>query len=206
LHHTFFLLVGENTFPNAVSSLTGYSMQDLEKFCYNRNRPVDYCPFIWKEFDRANYVTAFLEDVVKIATFNYFKLGFLNPPCDYYARPLNIGLRERGTSFFFPDVSVYTTSQYDKLLFVKNFVLYAYWLVEFVFIIRNRELNASDLCIQKLFTTNILVNCIVLQRIKRCQHLYTCGMPVCPMTLLDCPLKRICCTPRFSKLLISATR
>lgn len=48
---------------------------------------LDACPFVWTDFRRAGYVTAYGEDEMSISTFNYNKLGFHQPPTDYYMRP-----------------------------------------------------------------------------------------------------------------------
>jgi len=84
----FVLSVGENTFPNAVSFISGYSLEDLQKICYcSRQTPQDDCPYIWKRFGAALYFTAFLEDSPAMATFNFLKTGFLTQPVDFYIRP-----------------------------------------------------------------------------------------------------------------------
>jgi len=87
--------VGDNTFPNYVPMTTSYSESDLTKICYNRWEPIDECPFIWKQFSDAHYLTGLLEDAPALGTFNYMKMGFLHPPVDFYGRPLMIAAYEK---------------------------------------------------------------------------------------------------------------
>ena len=84
-----FVSVGENTFPNAVPFTSGYSEEDLKKVCYfTPETPQDACPYIWKRFSSANYLTALLEDFPHLSIFNYQKTGFMQQPVDFYLRPL----------------------------------------------------------------------------------------------------------------------
>lgn len=48
---------------------------------------VDVYPFIWKDFSKNGYVTAFLEDTPEIGTYSYRLNGFKEPPTDHYMRP-----------------------------------------------------------------------------------------------------------------------
>uniref|UniRef100_A0A1B6C907 Uncharacterized protein n=1 Tax=Clastoptera arizonana TaxID=38151 RepID=A0A1B6C907_9HEMI len=80
----------DNTFPNLMAILTGQSPKQIRnaKGCFPSNRHnIDNCPFIWKEFSKAGYVTAYGEDEPSIGTFNYQKSGFYDAPTDYYFRP-----------------------------------------------------------------------------------------------------------------------
>ena len=52
---------------------------------------LDNCDFIWKTFREHGYVTAYAEDEANINTFNYLKVGFTQPPVDYYLRPFLLG-------------------------------------------------------------------------------------------------------------------
>lgn len=52
---------------------------------------LDNCDFIWKTFRKHGYVTAYAEDEANINTFNYLKMGFMEPPVDYYLRPFLLG-------------------------------------------------------------------------------------------------------------------
>lgn len=68
--------------------MTGYN----NTLAYNKCAPtvvgkLDTCPFMWKSFRDAGYVTANAEDEASISTFNYQKVGFQQVPTDYYLRP-----------------------------------------------------------------------------------------------------------------------
>ncbi|XP_051171898.1 uncharacterized protein LOC127288466 isoform X2 [Leptopilina boulardi] len=80
--------MGENTFPNLMAILTGQGEEDACKKC-NPTVPfgLDNCPMLWYNFKNAGYVTAYAEDEADWSTFNYLKVGFVNPPTDYYLRP-----------------------------------------------------------------------------------------------------------------------
>lgn len=80
--------IGDNTFPNLMAILTGQTPQQA----YSRCKPtvaykLDNCPFLWYNFRNAGYVTAYGEDETALNTFNYLKVGFVEPPTDYYLRP-----------------------------------------------------------------------------------------------------------------------
>jgi hypothetical protein len=64
--------VGDNTFPNYCPMFTGYSEKEIVRICYpNKTTKLDDCPWIWKRFDKANYLTALVEDAPKVSAFNY---------------------------------------------------------------------------------------------------------------------------------------
>ncbi|KAM0733229.1 hypothetical protein ACS0PU_012778 [Formica fusca] len=80
--------IGDNTFPNLMAILTGQTPQQA----YSQCKPtvaykLDNCPFVWHNFRNAGYVTAYGEDETALNTFNYLKVGFVEPPTDYYLRP-----------------------------------------------------------------------------------------------------------------------
>jgi hypothetical protein len=88
-------LVGDNTFPNFLPITTGYNEQQLKGICYpSTNTKLDDCPFIWKQFERANYLTGLIEDSPIYAIFNYQKTGFVRQPVDFYSRPLWLAAHE----------------------------------------------------------------------------------------------------------------
>lgn len=79
--------MGDNTYPNLMAILTGYN----DTWAYDKCLPhtdtgLDNCPFIWKEFAAAGYVTGYAEDEPEIGTFNYKKKGFSSNPTDFYGR------------------------------------------------------------------------------------------------------------------------
>ncbi|XP_031835562.1 uncharacterized protein LOC116428275 [Nomia melanderi] len=80
--------MADNTFPNLMAILTGQSLAQS----YSRCKPtvpygLDRCPFLWRNFRDAGYATAYGEDETGLNTFNYMKVGFVEPPTDYYLRP-----------------------------------------------------------------------------------------------------------------------
>ncbi|UYV75911.1 hypothetical protein LAZ67_13001789 [Cordylochernes scorpioides] len=96
--------VGENTFPNLTPLFTGkyvnWTITDAKDYYFDDQH------FIWKDYAKYGYVTLFSEDCPTIATFNYLKNGFKNPPADYYLRPLSLAMedsriREESKSFCF---------------------------------------------------------------------------------------------------------
>lgn len=73
--------------------LVGYN----SSLAYNVCKPtvpgkLEECPFVWKSFRDAGYVTAYGEDEADISTFNYHKTGFVVPPTDFYLRPYMLGM------------------------------------------------------------------------------------------------------------------
>lgn len=79
--------MGDNTYPNLMAILTGFN----DTWAYDKCLPhtdtgLDNCPFIWKEFAAAGYVTGYAEDEPEIGTFNYKKKGFSVTPTDFYGR------------------------------------------------------------------------------------------------------------------------
>ncbi|XP_050331376.1 uncharacterized protein LOC126760038 [Bactrocera neohumeralis] len=89
--------VGDNTFPNLMPLLTSYNSATAEKKCLPQtvgglNKPV--CNFIWNDFKRFGYKTAYAEDTSSMSTFNYLKEGFDQPPTDYYLRPMTLAIEK----------------------------------------------------------------------------------------------------------------
>jgi len=92
-----FCLVGENTFPNFIPIMTGYSTEDIEDICYSTSKPYvkqDDCPLVWKRFETANYLTGHVEDSPVYAIFHFQKTGFVKQPVDFYSRPLFLAASE----------------------------------------------------------------------------------------------------------------
>ncbi|XP_017075152.2 uncharacterized protein LOC108110566 [Drosophila eugracilis] len=81
--------VADNTFPNIFAMLTGFSPETAEARVCNTSKTgcLDEIPFIWKDFKKDGYLTAYAEDSLSINTFNYLKPGFYYRPTDYYFRP-----------------------------------------------------------------------------------------------------------------------
>uniref|UniRef100_A0A034VB08 Uncharacterized protein n=1 Tax=Bactrocera dorsalis TaxID=27457 RepID=A0A034VB08_BACDO len=89
--------IGDNTFPNLMAFLTSYNLTMAEAKCMPKtvgglNNPL--CNFIWNDFKRFGYKTAYAEDTSSLSTFNYRKKGFERPPTDYYLRPLTMAIEK----------------------------------------------------------------------------------------------------------------
>lgn len=79
--------MGDNTYPNLMAILTGYNNSWAWDKCIPwEEGALDKCPFIWKEYSQAGFVTGYIEDEPEIGTFNYRKKGFSTPPTDFYGR------------------------------------------------------------------------------------------------------------------------
>lgn len=71
------------------------SICQVEESCFKTAMtPMDDCPILWRNFSRAGYVTAYVEDEPSIGTFNYNKAGFAHAPTDYYLRPFLLAAQE----------------------------------------------------------------------------------------------------------------
>ncbi|CAG9805099.1 unnamed protein product [Chironomus riparius] len=81
-------IIGDGTPQALIPLLTGYTELELpetrkRKFSSNY---VNVYPMIWKEYQKAGYVTSFNEDQPKIGTFSYRLKGFDEQPTDHYMR------------------------------------------------------------------------------------------------------------------------
>ncbi|XP_034488259.1 uncharacterized protein LOC117792297 [Drosophila innubila] len=78
--------VADNTFPNLLAVLSGFSPKTAKKKVCDTDRYgcFERFPFIWKYLKEAGYLTAYAEDAFCINTFNLGKPGFSIPPTDYY--------------------------------------------------------------------------------------------------------------------------
>ncbi|XP_018784187.1 PREDICTED: uncharacterized protein LOC108965952 [Bactrocera latifrons] len=89
--------IGDNTFPNLMALLTSYNLTMAQAKCLPKavgglNNPL--CNFIWNDFKRFGYKTAYAEDTSSMSTFNYRKKGFERPPTDYYLRPFTMAVEK----------------------------------------------------------------------------------------------------------------
>ncbi|KAK7065640.1 hypothetical protein SK128_021693 [Halocaridina rubra] len=82
--------IGDNTFPNMITILTGYSFPVNNNHSCVRpgSKNLDDCPFVWKNFSQKGYVTVYGEDVPFMGTFRYAKSGFCQEPTDFYNSPI----------------------------------------------------------------------------------------------------------------------
>ncbi|KAL1124314.1 hypothetical protein AAG570_002082 [Ranatra chinensis] len=82
--------VEDNTFPNLVPVLTGLTEAELKATCWPSTSSVfDDCPFLWKRYSEAGFLTAYGEDASWMGTFNYMKNGFHKQPTDFYLQIFN---------------------------------------------------------------------------------------------------------------------
>ncbi|RXG55950.1 hypothetical protein Avbf_19168 [Armadillidium vulgare] len=80
--------IGDNTLPNVLALSTGLTEIEFVDNCTKgSSRPLDNCPFIWKDFHRNGYITSFVEDSPGIAILSNYLPGFFLQPTDHYTRP-----------------------------------------------------------------------------------------------------------------------
>lgn len=75
--------VGDNTFPNLIPVLTGYSEEELSQQCWKNEGHFDNCSFIWNDYKDKGFITSFGEDSAWMGIFNYVRKGFMKQPTDY---------------------------------------------------------------------------------------------------------------------------
>ncbi|XP_017155344.1 uncharacterized protein LOC108164222 [Drosophila miranda] len=87
--------VADNTFPNLCVVMAGGKPKELEKVCeLSRHGRMDSCPWIWRDYKKAGYSTAYGEDILEFGVFIGQNNGFLEVPTDFYLRPLLMGLAQ----------------------------------------------------------------------------------------------------------------
>lgn len=82
--------IDDNTYPNLMAFLTGRNQSRARLICEGGNKTsLDKCDFMWKNYQKYGYVTAYGEDYVGIDTFGKpLHKGFFESPTDHYLRPL----------------------------------------------------------------------------------------------------------------------
>ncbi|XP_065336669.1 uncharacterized protein LOC135937446, partial [Cloeon dipterum] len=82
--------VGDNTYPNMLAFLSGYSDSaggaDESQGPFRQDATGRF-PITWKYFSEQGYVTMFAEDQPDVDTFSFKDRGFHVPPTDYVMRP-----------------------------------------------------------------------------------------------------------------------
>lgn len=82
-------IVGDGTPQALIPLLTGFNELELPE-TRKRMKDSQYVdeafPFVWKEYEREGYVTAFNEDIPNVGTFSYRLNGFKNIPTTHYMR------------------------------------------------------------------------------------------------------------------------
>ncbi|EDW37394.1 GL26230 [Drosophila persimilis] len=85
--------VADNTYPNLCTVLAGGTPEELKKICsFSYAEDQDSCPWIWRDYKKAGYSTAYGEDIVEDSVFSVHDSGFRHEPTDFYLRPLLMGL------------------------------------------------------------------------------------------------------------------
>ncbi|XP_072176417.1 uncharacterized protein [Diadema setosum] len=79
-------IVGDATTGALIPMLTGKFESELPNTERGRGSPVNVYPLVWKDFEKAGYVTMFAEDRPELSLFNYRLSGFKEQPTDYYMR------------------------------------------------------------------------------------------------------------------------
>lgn len=87
--------IGDNTYPNLMAMLAGLDVKNTncDPFVVGG---LDQCYFVWNDYKKFGYATAYTEDFKQVSTFNYMKKGFKDPPVDYYGKTGTSALKENG--------------------------------------------------------------------------------------------------------------
>ncbi|XP_054157415.1 uncharacterized protein LOC128955765 [Oppia nitens] len=174
--HKFYTLYGynkvaDNTFPNLTPLLTGQYLDDLWNEGMAKTTFLDFFPLVFKEYRNKSYNTLLIEDYPRLATFNFFRLGFREPPTNYYLRPFSLAIEDNIENNCYldkPEIEVYYDYVYD---FVKAMTVRKQRYFAFTFMARLTHdlLNNAGLAdplvyrlFSKLFDENLLSNTILI--------------------------------------------
>ncbi|XP_037947190.1 uncharacterized protein LOC119679090 [Teleopsis dalmanni] len=119
--------IGDNTFPNLMALLNGNNESVVFRDCEpERLGGLDKCYFIWQDYQKLSYRTAYAEDYAIIGTFNYILAGFKKQPTDYYMRPMtlaiekNLKVQKKANLYYCVGRKHYATYIYDYALQLAN--------------------------------------------------------------------------------------
>ncbi|XP_053693436.1 uncharacterized protein LOC128741554 [Sabethes cyaneus] len=94
-------IIGDGTPQALIPLLTGFTELELPET--RRRMPhsefVNVYPFLWNEYERYGYITAFNEDVPHIGTFSYRLNGFQAQPTDHYLRTYYLAIENQLTYY-----------------------------------------------------------------------------------------------------------
>ncbi|GFS20406.1 hypothetical protein ElyMa_001570000 [Elysia marginata] len=82
---------GNNTFPNFLSLLSAYTLDEVSKW-WDIAVPEDVFDLIWKDFEKSGYRTLYTEDNPRAGAFYWDMKRFLNPQTTYFNRPLQLAM------------------------------------------------------------------------------------------------------------------
>ncbi|CAK9291642.1 unnamed protein product [Gordionus sp. m RMFG-2023] len=150
-----YIKVGDNTYPNMLALLTGKSLEEYPED-FGEEEYFDNCSFVWKAFKKSkiDYSTAYIEDSPNMATFNYFKKGFYNPPTDFYYRPFSLEsdkLSEKEENCIRDKHEVLALLEYSRDLMI-SFKAWPYFCLTYTNRLTHDELNGIK------FVDEMLVN------------------------------------------------
>ncbi|XP_022907107.2 uncharacterized protein [Onthophagus taurus] len=100
IHFKAYNKVDKDSLGNALAFLTGYSEKlAFETFGNPTEKYFDDYPFIWNDYQKYGYVTAYAEDYSIMNTFNKDTKGFFQPPTDYYFRHFSVATERLNTTY-----------------------------------------------------------------------------------------------------------
>ncbi|XP_071056222.1 uncharacterized protein [Onthophagus taurus] len=92
--------VGKDNFQNILPLLTGFSHRFARmKFGNPSKKFFDDYPFVWNDFEKNGYVTAFAQDYSEKHFFNEKCLGFFEQPTTYYFRSYIMSSNRLNTTY-----------------------------------------------------------------------------------------------------------
>ncbi|KAF2369009.1 Protein of unknown function DUF229 [Trinorchestia longiramus] len=91
-------IVGDGTAQALIPMLTGRTELELPETRRRVGSSAQKCdvyPLVWKDFQRAGFMTLFAEDLPDVGTFNYRLRGFDEAPAHHYMRPYYLAFQQQ---------------------------------------------------------------------------------------------------------------